>query len=200
MNLVIMKNFKSNLKIFFKVLVFASFSSTQILSVFESKAEMIANNSEATLGIESVGSSSLRLLNLDRTVFVGECPGIRNKTTRGYFVDYETPVQENYTVILQNFTRGLSPSNPPSTKKDYDSGRASDEIKFKISNKRNKVYLSMQPGINPIKYLIVDETDRKDKKIIKSGVFTLEVKFNDQVFRRDKEYSSETNSYYCPFF
>tara|TARA_Y100000589_G_C27072617_1_gene596101 strand:- start:58 stop:645 length:588 start_codon:yes stop_codon:yes gene_type:complete len=195
-----MNNIKSRLKIFLKILFCASLSTSQTLSILESKAEMIANNSEATLGIESVGSSSLRILNLDRTVYVGECPGIRNKTTRGYFVDYETPVQEDFSVILQNFTRGLSPSNPPSIKKDYDSGRASDEIKFKISNKRNKVYLSMQPGINPIKYLIVDETDRKDKKVVKSGVFTLEVKFNDQVFRRDKEYSSETNSYYCPFF
>tara|TARA_B100001109_G_C18758187_1_gene424741 strand:- start:338 stop:925 length:588 start_codon:yes stop_codon:yes gene_type:complete len=195
-----MKFFKSKLKTFLKIIICASFSSMQTSSIIESKAEMIANLSEATLGIESVGSSSLRILNLDRTVFVGECPGVRNKTTEGYFVDYETPVQDDYVVILQNFTRGLSPSNPPSVEKDYDSGRASDKIKFKISNKRNKVYLSMQPGINPIKYQIFDETDRKNKKLVKSGVFMLDVKFVDQVYRRDKEYSSETNSYYCPFF
>ena len=195
-----MQNIKSNSKIFFKILICASFSSIPISSIIESKAEMIANISESTLGIESVGSSSLRILNLNRTVYVGECPGIRNKTTEGYFVDYETPVQEDFTVVLQNFTRGLSPSNPPSVKKDYDSGRASDKIKFKISNKRNKVYLSMQPGVNPIKYQIIDETDRKDKKIIKSGVFMLDVKFVDQVYKRNKEYNSENGTYYCPFW
>lgn len=195
-----MDNFKRKLKIFLKILLCASFPAIQISNVIESKAEMIANISEATLGIESVGSSSLRTLKLNRTVFVGECPGIRNKITDGYFVDYETPVQEDYVVVLQNFTRGLSPSNPPKVQKDYDSGRASDKIKFKISNKRNKVYLSMQPGVNPIKYQIIDSSDRKNPKLIKSGVFMLDVKFVDQVFRRDKEYSPESNTYYCPFF
>ena len=195
-----MKFFKRKLKTFFKILICASFSSIQTSSIIESKAEMIANLSEATLGIESVGSSSLRILNLNRTVYIGECPGVRNKTTEGYFVDYETPVQEDYVVILQNFTRGLSPSNPPSVEKDYDSGRASDKIKFKISSKRNKVYLSMQPGKNIIKYQIIDESDRKNKKVIKDGSFFLDVKFNDTVYRRDKEWSSESNSYYCPFW
>ena len=195
-----MKNFKSKLKIFLKILVCASFTSIQNSSVIESKAEMIANISEATLGIESVGSPSLRVLNLNRTVFVGQCPGIRNKATTGYFVDYETPVQDDFAVVLINFTRGLSPSNPPSVKKDYDSGRASDKIKFKISNRRNKVYLSLQPGVNPIKYQIIDESDRKDKKIVKSGVFMLDVKFVDKVYKRDKEYDSESGTYYCPLF
>ena len=194
-----MKQFKNKLKIFFKILVCASFSSIQTSSIIESKAEMIANI-DATLGIESVGSSSLRILNLNRTVFVGECPGIRNKSAVGYFVDYETPVQEDYSVVLTNFTRGLSPSNPPSVKKDYDSGRASDKIKFKIASKKNKVYLSMQPGVNPIKYQIIDETDRKDKKIVKSGVFMLDVKFVDKVITRNKEYDREMGVYYCPLF
>ena len=195
-----MRKFKSKFKTFIKILICASVSSIPTSSIIESKAEMIANASEATLGIESVGSPSLRILNLNRTVFVGECPGIRNKTTTGYFVDYETPVQEDYVVVLQNFTRGLSPSNPPSIEKDYDSGRASDKMKFKISSKRNKVYLSMQPGVNPIRYQIIDESDRKNKKLIKSGVFMLDVKFVDQVYRRDKEYSSESGTYYCPLF
>jgi len=195
-----MNNLKIRLKILFKILICATFSSIQTSSIIESKAEMIANNSQAMVGIESVGSDSLRILNLNRTVFVGECPGIRNKSTTGYFVDYETPVKDDFVVVLQNFTRGLSPNNPPSVEKDYDSGRASDKIKFKISSKRNKVYLSMQPGKNMIKYQIIDESDRKDKKIIKSGMFFLDVKFNDTVYRRDKEWSSESNSYYCPFF
>ena len=181
---------QGKLKILLKILFCASFFSLQPSTIA----------SDEFLGIESVGSSSLRILNLNRTVFVGECPGIRNKSAVGYFVDYETPVQEDYSVVLTNFTRGLSPSNPPSVKKDYDSGRASDKIKFKISNKRNKVYLSMQPGKNPIKYQIIDETDRKNKKIVKSGIFSLEVKFDDTVYRRDKEYSPESGTYYCPWF
>ena len=195
-----MNNLKIRLKILFKILICATFSSIHTLNIIESKAEMIANNSEAMVGIESVGSESLRILNLDRTVYVGECPGVRNKSTTGYFVDYETDVREDLVVVLRNFTRGLSPNNPPSVEKDYDSGRASDKIKFKISSKRNKVYLSMQPGKNMIKYQIIDESDRKDKKIVKSGMFFLDVKFNDKVFRRDKEWSSESNSYYCPFW
>ena len=194
-----MKNLKSKLKIFLKILICASFSTIPTSNVIESKAEMIANV-DATLGIESVGSSSLRILNLNRTVFVGQCPGIRNKSAVGYFVDYETPVQDDFAVVLTNFTRGLSPSDPPSIKKDYDSGRASDKIKFKIANKKNKVYLSLQPGVNPIKYQIIDETDRKDKKVVKSGVFMLDVKFVDKVITRNKEYDREMGVYYCPLF
>ena len=165
-----MKNFKNKLQVFFKILICASFSTIQT-NIVESKAQMIANVSDATLGIESVGSPSLRVLKLKRTVYVGECPGVRNKPTSGYFVDYETPVQPGYAVVMQNFTRGLNPNKPPTVKKDYDAGRASDKIKFKISGKSLKSgYLAMQPGVNPIKYQIIDETDRKDKKLIKSGV------------------------------
>ena len=195
-----MKNFKNKLQVFFKILICASFSTIQT-NIVESKAQMIANVSDATLGIESVGSPSLRVLKLKRTVYVGECPGVRNKPTSGYFVDYETPVQPGYAVVMQNFTRGLNPNKPPTVKKDYDAGRASDKIKFKISGKSLKSgYLAMQPGVNPIKYQIIDETDRKDKKLIKSGVFMLEVKFDDTVYTRNKEYSSESGTYYCPFF
>lgn len=195
-----MKNFKNKLQVFFKILICASFSTIQT-NIVESKAQMIANVSDATLGIESVGSPSLRVLKLKRTVYVGECPGVRNKPTSGYFVDYETPVQPGYAVVMQNFTRGLNPNKPPTVKKDYDAGRASDKIKFKLSGKSLKSgYLAMQPGVNPIKYQIIDETDRKDKKLIKSGVFMLEVKFDDTVYTRNKEYSSESGSYYCPFF
>ncbi len=181
---------QGKLKILLEILFCASFFSLQPSTIA----------SEEFLGIESVGSDSYRVINLKRTVFVGECPGTRNKTTEGYFVDLETPVQENYVVVLQNFARGLSPNDPPSKEVDYDRGRASDKIKFKISNKRNKVYLSMQPGKNPIKYQIIDETDRKNKKIVKSGIFSLEVKFEDTVYRRDKEYSPESGTYYCPWF
>ena len=195
-----MKNFKNKLQVFFKILICASFSTIQT-NIVESKAQMIANASDATLGIESVGSPSLRVIKLKRTVYVGECPGVRNKPTSDYFVDYETPVQPGYAVVMQNFTRGLNPNKPPTVKKDYDAGRASDKIKFKLSGKSLKSgYLAMQPGVNPIKYQIIDETDRKDKKLIKSGVFMLEVKFDDTVYTRNKEYSSESGSYYCPFW
>ena len=195
-----MKNFKNKLQVFFKILICASFSTIQT-NIVESKAQMIANVSDATLGIESVGSPSLRVLKIKRTVYVGECPGVRNKPTTGYFVDYETPVQPGYAVVMQNFTRGLNPNKPPTVKKDYDAGRASDKIKFKLSGKSLKSgYLAMQPGVNPIKYQIIDETDRKDKKLIKSGVFMLEVKFDDTVYTRNKEYSPESGNYYCPFF
>ena len=196
-----MNNFKSKLKIILKLLIYAIYPALPILISFETKAEMIANDYEAsTLGIESVDSSSLRVLNLKRVVYVGECPGEVNKQTEGYFVDYEMPVKENHVVILQNFARGLSPDNPPSIKKDYDNGRASEKIKFKLSNKPNKVYLSMRPGLNPIKYSIIDESNRKEKIVVKSGVFMLQVGFIDEVIRRDKEWGSYSNSYYCPIW
>ena len=38
------------------------------------------------------------------------------------------------------------------------------------------------------------------KVVVKEGIFMLEVKFNDQVYRRDKEYSPESGTYYCPWF
>tara|TARA_B100000575_G_scaffold111633_1_gene88828 strand:+ start:310 stop:900 length:591 start_codon:yes stop_codon:yes gene_type:complete len=196
-----MKNFKNKLNILLKLLIYMSFTSLQILSIVESKAETTTSDYDSnTLGIESVDSSSLRVLNLKRVVYVGECPGTVNKQAEGYFVDYETPVKEDHTVILQNFARGLSPNNPPSIKKDYDNGRASEKIKFKLSNKPNKVYLSMRPGLNPIKYAIIDETNRKEKKVVKSGVFMLKVRLLDEVIRRDKEWGSYSNSYYCPIW
>ena len=43
----------------------------------------------------------------------------------------------------------------PSIKKEYDKGSASEKFKFKLSNKPNKVYLSMRPWLNPIKYSII---------------------------------------------
>ena len=198
---MLMKTFKTKLNILLKVLIFATLTPLQTISSFETKAEMISSDYEVnTLGIESLDSSSLSILNLKRVVYVGECPGTVNKQAEGYFVDYEIPVKENYAVILENFARGLSPDNPPSIKKDYDKGRASDKIKFKLSNKPNKVYLSMQPGLNPIKYSIIDESDRKDKKLVKSGVFMLKVAFIDEVIRRDKVWGSYTKSYYCPIW
>ena len=116
-----MNNFKSKLNIILKLLIYTIFPALQILVSFETKAEMIANDYDAnSLGIESVNSSSLRVLNLKRILYVGECPGKVNKQSEGYFVDYETPVKENHVVILQNFARGLSPDNPPTIKKDYD--------------------------------------------------------------------------------
>ena len=196
-----MNKFKSSLKILLRFLIYTSFSSIQIISIIETKAELIANNSdENTLGIETLNSSSLRILNLNRVVYVGQCPGTVNKQNEGYFVDFETPVKDNLRVTLQNFARGLSPDNPPTISKDYDTGRASDKIKFKLSDKTNKVYLSLRPGLNPIKYQIVDVTNRKEKVLVKSGVFMLQVNFVDEVIRRDKEWGSYSNSYYCPLW
>ena len=90
---------QGRLKILLKLLFCASFFSIQNSSVLESKSMMLANASDEFLGIESVGSDSYRVINLKRTVYVGECPGVRNKTTEGYFVDFETPVQEDYVVV-----------------------------------------------------------------------------------------------------
>ena len=164
-----MKNFKNKLQIFFKILICASFSTIQT-NIIESKAQMIANISDATLGIESVGSPSLRVLKLKRTVYVGECPGVRNKPTSGYFVDYETPVQPGYAVVMQNFTRGLNPNKPPTVKKDYDAGRASDKIKFKlISYKKNMIILIMSILILKIlkmRLLVIDITQVYYQKIV----------------------------------
>ena len=196
-----MKTFKSKLNIFLKLLLLTTLPPLPTISGIETRAEMMSNDYQVnTLGIESVDSSSLNILNLKRVVYVGECPGTVNKTAEGYFVDYETPVKENYAVILENYARGLSPDSPPSIKKDYDKGRASEKFKFKLSNKPNKVYLSMRPGLNPIKYSIIDESDRKEKKLIKSGVFMLKVDFVDEVIRRDKEWGSYSKSYYCPLW
>ena len=78
--------------------------------------------------------------------------------------------------------------------------RADEALKFKLSDKTNKVYLSMRPGLNPIKYSIIDESNRKEKIVVKSGVFMLKVAFIDEVIRRDKEWGSYSNSYYCPIW
>ena len=192
-------NFKFILRIF--ILSFFSFFLNEIFNYSSLKADNLINDSEKnTLGIESLDSSSLRILNLKRIVYVGQCPGKIDKQAEGYFVDYSTPVKENLRIRLQNFARGLSPDEPPYVYKDYDKGRSSDKIKFKFGDKHNKVYLILREGLNPIKYEIVDVTNRKEKIWIKSGVFMLQVNIIEQRFRRDKEWSSYTSSYYCPIF
>ena len=108
-----MKTFKSKLNIFLKLLLLTTLPPLPTISGIETRAEMMSNDYQVnTLGIESVDSSSLNILNLKRVVYVGECPGTVNKTAEGYFVDYETPVKENYAVILENNARGLSPDSP----------------------------------------------------------------------------------------
>ena len=73
---------------------------------------------------------------------------------------------------------------------------------YTISVDKPKLNINMvwDVFLNPIKYQIIDETDRKDKKLIKSGIFMLDVKFVDQVYKRNKEYDSSSGNYYCPFF
>ena len=164
---------------------------------FESGSQ--EDNVEDFLGIETINSESLKTIFIPRTVYVGQCPGAKNGKTEGYFVDYNTPVAPNLVVKLENYARGLSPQKPPYTVRDYDSGRASEKIKFKIGTEHNKVNFTVREGINPIKYQIIDESNRKERVILKSGMFMLKVGLNKTVYKRNMDRSSE-GSYYCPFW
>ena len=164
---------------------------------FESGSQ--EDNVEDFLGIETINSESLKTIFIPRTVYVGQCPGAKNGKTEGYFVDYNTPVAPNLVVKLENYARGLSPQKPPYTVRDYDSGRASEKIKFKIGTEHNKVNFTVREGINPIKYQIIDESNRKERVILKSGMFMLKVGLNKTVYKRNMERSSD-GSYYCPFW
>ena len=164
---------------------------------FESGSQ--EDNVEDFLGIETINSESLKTIFIPRTVYVGQCPGAKNGKIEGYFVDYNTPVAPNLVVKLENYARGLSPQKPPYTVRDYDSGRASEKIKFKIGTEHNKVNFTVREGINPIKYQIIDESNRKERVILKSGMFMLKVGLNKTVYKRNMERSSD-GSYYCPFW
>ena len=153
---------------------------------------------EDFLGIETINSESLKYISIPRTVYVGQCPGERNGKTEGYFVDYNTPVAPNLVVKLENYARGLSPQKPPYTIRDYDQGRASDKIKFKFGTEHNKVNFIVREGLNPIKYQIIDETNRRERVILKSGMFMLKVGVDQTVYKRNMEYSD--GSYYCPLW
>ena len=153
---------------------------------------------ENILGIESINSDSLRVIIIPKTRYVGQCPGVKYGKAEGYFVDYNTPVGPKLEVKLLNYARGLSPQRPPYVDIDYDSGRASDKIKFKIGTEHKKVYFTVREGINPIKYYIIDESNRKEKVILKKGFFNLKVDVDETVYRRDMEYYN--GSYFCPLF
>ncbi|WP_320676757.1 hypothetical protein [Prochlorococcus sp. MIT 1300] len=163
------------------------------------KAQMLEKEQEkkvAEVGIETADSETLDNLNLQRTVYVGQCPGVRNHKTDGYFVDYSISTQPGYKVKLVNYARGLSPQKPPFTDRSYDRGRASDQISFKLANKHKKSYLAVREGLNPIKYQIVDS----DNVVQSSGTFMLTTKVIVTQQRRDKEYNSYSREYYCPWF
>ena len=157
-----------------------------------------ADETEDLLGIESISSDSLRVIVIPKTIYVGQCPGVKYGKAEGYFVDYNTPVGPNLEVKLLNYSRGLSPQRPPYVDIDYDSGRASDKIKFKIGTEHNKVYFTVREGLNPIKYYIIDESNKKEKIILKTGIFMLKVDVQKTVYRRDMQYYN--GSYYCSVF
>ena len=157
-----------------------------------------ADEVENLLGIESIESDSLRTIIIPKTIYVGQCPGVKYGKTEGYFVDYNTPVGPDLEVKLLNYSRGLSPQRPPYVDLDYDRGRASDKIKFKIGTEHNKVYFTVREGLNPIKYYIIDESNRKEKVILKTGIFMLKVDVQKNVYRRDMQYYN--GSYFCSVF
>ena len=154
---------------------------------------------EAMIGIESAESEVLDEINLTRLVFTGACPGIVDKKTSGYFVDYDLPTQAGLKIELTNYARGLSPQKPPFVKRDYDAGRASDVIKFKIGKAHKTKYFVVKEGLNPIKYQIIDTSDYENI-IVNSGTFMLNVNvlITEQV--RNQEWSSYSNDYYCPVY
>ena len=157
-----------------------------------------ADEVENLLGIESIESDSLRTIIIPKTIYVGQCPGVKYGKTEGYFVDYNTPVGPDLEVKLLNYSRGLSPQRPPYVDLDYDRGRASDKIKFKIGTEHNKIYFTVREGLNPIKYYIIDESNRKEKVILKTGIFMLKVDVQKNVYRRDMQYYN--GSYFCSVF
>ena len=157
-----------------------------------------ADEVENLLGIESIESDSLRTIIIPKTIYVGQCPGVKYGKTEGYFVDYNTPVGPDLEVKLLNYSRGLSPQRPPYVDLDYDRGRASDKIKFKIGTEHNKIYFTVREGLNPIKYYIIDESNKKEKVILKTGIFMLKVDVQKNVYRRDMQYYN--GSYYCSVF
>jgi len=157
-----------------------------------------ADEVENLLGIESIESDSLRTIIIPKTIYVGQCPGVKYGKTEGYFVDYNTPVGPDLEVKLLNYSRGLSPQRPPYVDLDYDRGRASDKIKFKIGTEHNKIYFTVREGLNPIKYYIIDESNKKEKVILKTGIFMLKVDVQKNVYRRDMQYYN--GSYFCSVF
>lgn len=197
-----MKKISLTTNIYFFVLTFIALSQSSFIQTI--KASELESGSqedkvEDFLGIETINSDSLKYISIPRTVYVGQCPGSRNGKTEGYFVDYNTPVAPNLVVKLENYARGLSPQKPPYTVRDYDQGRASDKIKFKFGTEHNKVNFTVREGLNPIKYQIIDETNRKERVILKSGMFMLKVGIDKTVYKRNMERSSD-GSYYCPFW
>ncbi len=117
---------------------------------------------------------------------------------RWLFCWLQYPVAPNLVVKLENYARGLSPQKPPYTVRDYDQGRASEKIKFKFGTEHNKVNFIVREGLNPIKYQIIDETNRRERVILKSGMFMLKVGVDQTVYKRNMEYSD--GSYYCPLW
>ena len=193
-------SFTKNIYLFILILITFS-QNTLIQSIKASELESGSQEDkvEDFLGIETINSESLKYISIPRTVYVGQCPGARNGKTEGYFVDYNTPVAPNLVVKLENYARGLSPQRPPYTVRDYDQGRASDKIKFKFGTEHNKVNFIVREGLNPIKYQIIDETNRKERVILKSGMFMLKVGIEKTVYKRNMERSSD-GSYYCPLW
>lgn len=155
-------------------------------------------------GIETVTSSSIHFLSINRTIYEGECPGEIQHPITGYFVNDDLPPRLGLTLKLTNMSRGLSPDDPPFTSRTYDRGRASQSFDIALGSKHRGRYFVVREGRNLMQYEIFNAGNT-----ISTGTFTVDVK---APIRRDYRYkkpvevtkynsdgtSYRTTEYRCP--
>ena len=157
------------------------------------------------VGIESANSISISSLGISRTIYTGECPGIKQYPVTGYFVSDIHPPTPGSKVKLTNMSRGLSPDNPPFTLREYSRGRASQSFEIALGDKHRGSYFVVRPGQNMMQYEIM-----KNGNITDHGTFTVNVSVSDSQEYRGKEryevtkYNTDgskyqTYEYRCPY-
>ena len=155
-------------------------------------------------GIETVTSSSIHRMRIEKTIYEGECPGEVQQPITGYFVNDDLPPRPGLTLKLTNMSRGLSPNDPPYTNRTYDRGRASQSFDLALGQKHRGRYFVVREGENLMQFEIFNAGNT-----ISTGTFTVHVKvLVNRAYRYSKpvevtKYRSDgtsyrTTEYRCP--
>jgi hypothetical protein len=125
-----------------------------------------------SVGLEVVGQQQRNVINLQRTNYEGDCPGVYVTQPKATFVADHVPTAKKRRVRVENVTSGFKTT--PYTDREYKSGNRSESTTLDLDYQHTLKYFRIVPGENRFTYRI---TERKE--LIDAGEFTAQVNIQD---------------------